>query len=110
MASLSCPHCGARLDLVIAAREETARIVRREATRLSPAEIETLRLVAEGCVNKEIARRRGVCLQTVKNAVHDAMGKLGATTRVGAVMAAIHEGLLESAQLRRENVRSTIDH
>ncbi len=95
MTSLSCPHCGNRLDLVIASREETARIVRREAIRLSPAEIETLRLVAEGYLNKEIAHQRGVGCQTIKKHLSSAMKKLGAGTRTGAAIAAMRAGLLE---------------
>jgi two-component system, NarL family, nitrate/nitrite response regulator NarL len=52
---------------------------------LTAREVEILELVAQGLANKEIAARLYIELTTVKNHVHNILGKLGVTRREEAV-------------------------
>ncbi|WP_407317318.1 response regulator transcription factor [Isoptericola halotolerans] len=86
----------------------TARLLR--AVRSSPAadlgiddahvqplterETEVLRLVAEGCTNREIAEVLHLAPGTVKNHVSAVLLKLDTTDRTKAVLRALHHGLL----------------
>lgn len=60
----------------------------------SPAQIEVLRLTAEGLLLKQIAARRRVCYGTVKRQMQEVFWRLGARTKAHAVAIAIREGLL----------------
>ena len=62
--------------------------------RLSEREIEILRLVSEGCANKEIARRLSISEQTVKAHLKSIFGKLGAADRTHAVTLAARRGII----------------
>lgn len=66
----------------------------RPATRLSGRETEILELVAAGLVNKDIARRLGIRVATVKNHVHRILGKLDVGSRREAARVACRHGLL----------------
>jgi DNA-binding NarL/FixJ family response regulator len=68
------------------------------AVRVTPREIEILRLVDGGLSNKEIARHLRIELQTVKNHVHNILDKLGVGRREEAVRFARRRGLLGPAQ------------
>ena len=57
-------------------------------------ELATLRLVAEGHNNKEIALELGVSVSTVKNHVQDLLEKLSASDRTHAAVTALRQGLL----------------
>jgi len=57
-----------------------ARISRRY--NVSPKEEEVVRLLAEGCTNREIAARLGISPATVRNHVHSVYGKTGTGNRV----------------------------
>lgn len=48
---------------------------------LTAREREVIELVGQGLSNKEIARRLGIRLATVKNHVHNSLGKLGVRRR-----------------------------
>lgn len=56
-----------------------------EALELSPRELETLSLIADGLTNHEIAERLCISLHTVKNHVHRILEKLQARNRTEAV-------------------------
>lgn len=74
-----------------------ARAFRRLAggvPSLSERELDVLRLVAEGLANKEIARRLFISEGTVKTHLVHAFGKLGASSRTGAVAEARRHGLI----------------
>lgn len=61
--------------------------------RLTRREREIVRLIGQDLSNKEIARRLGIQLATVKNHVHNILDKLGVTSRADAVRAVRWEPL-----------------
>lgn len=65
------------------------------AERLTPREIELLRLVAEGLPNKAIAQRLSVSENTVKYHMKNILQKLGVRNRAEAIAHALRAGLLE---------------
>lgn len=65
------------------------------AERLTPRELEVLRLVALGQANREIARRLSLAEVTVKKHVQSIIGKLGVSDRTNAAIMAVRLGLVE---------------
>jgi two-component system, NarL family, response regulator YdfI len=65
------------------------------AERLTPREIEVLRLLAEGFSNREIAQRLDVSEHTIKFHIRSILGKLGASTRTEAVTRGVRSGLID---------------
>jgi len=61
---------------------------------LTPRETQTLKYVAEGYSNKQIARSLYVSEQTVKNHVSAVQHKLGANNRTHAVVLALRKGCI----------------
>ena len=61
---------------------------------LTRREVEVLRLMGEGCSNREISEVLHLAEGTVKNHVSTVLLKLGARDRTKAVLRALHEGLL----------------
>ena len=49
--------------------------------RLTHRELQVLRLIAEGCTNREIAEKLVIATTTVKNHVHNILGKLELNSR-----------------------------
>jgi DNA-binding NarL/FixJ family response regulator len=62
---------------------------------LTPREMETLEMLAEGISNKQIAARLSISEHTAKFHVNSILGKLDAATRTEAVMRGIRTGLLK---------------
>jgi DNA-binding NarL/FixJ family response regulator len=62
---------------------------------LTARELEVLRLLAQGLLNKEIARRLAITERTVKFHVSAILSKLGAGNRTEAVSLAAQQGLVE---------------
>jgi DNA-binding NarL/FixJ family response regulator len=60
----------------------------------TPREIEVLRLLADGLVNKEIADRLGISEHTAKFHVASILGKLQASSRTDAVAQGLRRGLI----------------
>ena len=56
-----------------------------EALVLTPRELQVLRLVSEGCSNRQIASRLHLSVYTIKNHVHNILDKLGVKRRWQAV-------------------------
>jgi len=71
-----------------------SRVLRGDAARLTPREHEVLRLLAEGLSNRAIAARLVLAESTVKGHVATLRQKLGATSRLHAVVQADRQGLL----------------
>lgn len=65
-----------------------------EVVRLTTREREVLDLLAEGCSNREISERLVLSQATVKDYVGTLLRKLGATSRLQAVVRASEAGLL----------------
>ncbi|UPT45525.1 helix-turn-helix transcriptional regulator, partial [Streptomyces sp. WAC00303] len=62
--------------------------------RLAPREVDVVACVAAGATNAAAAQRLGLRPETVKGYLRSAMRKLGAHTRLEAVVAARRAGLL----------------
>ncbi|MFB7557462.1 helix-turn-helix transcriptional regulator [Streptomyces brevispora] len=71
-----------------------ARVPRSGEVQLAPREIDVLACVAAGATNAVAADRLGLRPETVKGYLRSAMRKLGAHTRLEAVVAARRAGLL----------------
>lgn len=61
---------------------------------LTNRELEVLRLIRDGCRNKEIADRLAIAETTVNFHIKNAVGKLGAKDRTHAVIIALKRGLI----------------
>ncbi len=84
--------CSPRLAATLlrqVARSATRAPTARHDRRLTAREREVLALVEQGLANKEIAQRLSIALPTVKNHVHNILGKLEARGRCEAI-AALH--------------------
>ena len=66
-----------------------------EAPSLTAREAEILVLVGQGLSNKEIARRLGISVHTVKFHLEALFEKLGATSRAEAVVIGLRNGVIE---------------
>jgi len=80
-----------RLATLAAARRASERA---RSVKLTPRELEILRLVAEGLTNKEIAARLHVEHQTIKNHIHNILDRLSLRRRQQAVQYAWETGML----------------
>jgi NarL family two-component system response regulator LiaR len=86
------------LDPVVAARLVEALAVdgpEGPLDRLTPRELDVLRLIGRGLPNKRIAQELSVSEKTVKTHVGHLLAKLGVTDRTQAAVLALHEGLVE---------------
>ena len=61
--------------------------------RLTPREIEVIRLLAKGKSNQDIAQELTISFNTVTNHVKNILGKTGCSNRTEAAAFAIHHGL-----------------
>jgi DNA-binding NarL/FixJ family response regulator len=61
---------------------------------LTGRELDVLRLLAEGGSTRDIAQRMSYSERTVKNIVHDVLGKLNGRTRAHAVAVASRRGII----------------
>ena len=62
---------------------------------LTKAEIDVLRLIAEGKANKQIADQLSIAEETVKSRVKNILSKLGADDRTHAAMIGLKRGVIE---------------
>lgn len=71
-------------------------------TKLSPRQIEILRMMAEGLQNKQIARQLNTSVPTVGSHIRFIYLKLGVNARASAVMAGVRAGYFtDERPLRR---------
>ena len=90
---------------------KTSGIIRRAAApEITGKELETLRLAAEGCTNREIAETLAVSEITVKVRLSGVFAKLGAHDRVDAVNRAVARGLVPPRTGTEYSIRFTIDY
>ncbi len=75
---------------------EVQRSSRIEALKLTPREMETLLLIAEGLSNRKVADRLSLSIYTVKNHVHHILEKLHVSSREEAVQYAYERCWLPS--------------
>ena len=75
-------------------RQGFPRDLPRLIEALTPREIEVLRLMGDGLVNKEIAGRLGISEHTAKFHVASILGKLQASSRTDAVAQGMRRGLI----------------
>jgi HD-GYP domain-containing protein (c-di-GMP phosphodiesterase class II) len=88
---------GEAVDAVLAAAgHEITRRAERPAG-LTPREVEILRLVARGLLNKQIAQQLAITPKTVGNHVEHIYAKIGVSTRAAAGLFATEHGLLSLA-------------
>jgi DNA-binding NarL/FixJ family response regulator len=66
----------------------------RAMVALSGREMEVLRLIARGCVNKEIARTLKISDQTVKNHITSILRKMAVNDRTQATVLALRRGMI----------------
>jgi DNA-binding NarL/FixJ family response regulator len=67
---------------------------RMQREPLSPREMETLQLIVEGLINKEIGARLGITEGTAKLHVAKILAKLGAADRTRAAILAVERGIV----------------
>ena len=96
-ALISCIHAvlAGKTYVVPAVAAKLAERVTR--IQLTPRELSTLRLMADGKANKEIAADLGISERTVKTHLGHLFEKLGVTSRTEAIKVATHRGLVRLA-------------
>jgi HD-GYP domain-containing protein (c-di-GMP phosphodiesterase class II) len=89
---------GDAVELVVAAAGHRPRSTRRDRVAgLTEREVEVLRLIARGATVKQAAAALSVSPKTVDHHVESIYGKAGVSTRAGATLFAMEQGLLEPA-------------
>ena len=63
-------------------------------TDLTPREMETLQLLAQGMSNQQMAEKLVLSLHTVRNHVQNVITKMGAHSKLEAVATAVREGII----------------
>lgn len=89
-------HGGRSFDDAVAARMAECLL----QPVLTDREQDVMDLIAAGLCNKEVARRLGIALGTVKGHVRVVLDKLGVSTRVQAVIVARQRGLVGPSEPR----------
>jgi HD-GYP domain-containing protein (c-di-GMP phosphodiesterase class II) len=84
----------AAVDAVLYAAGHGQNRVHPRPDRLTPREVEVLRLVATGASNKEIAAALVISEKTARNHVERTYSKIGVSNRIGASMYALQNGLV----------------
>jgi HD-GYP domain-containing protein (c-di-GMP phosphodiesterase class II)/DNA-binding CsgD family transcriptional regulator len=84
------------VSAVLAAAGHDATVPRSEPPAgLTDREVEVLRLVADGCSNREIADRLVISRRTAEHHVQNIYAKIGLSSRAAAALFAMEHGLLE---------------
>jgi len=67
--------------------------------RLTEREMDVLRLLAQGKLTKQVAGELGIARKTADNHIQNIYAKTGVSTRAGATLFAIEQGLLRANSL-----------
>ena len=67
---------------------------------LTDREVDVLRLIARGHANKQVAAKLGISPKTVGRHIEHIYAKAGVSTRAGATLFAMEQGLLSSDEAR----------
>lgn len=81
-------------ELITSLLPRLHRTQRGVGSDLTPRELDVLRLAAEGLANAGIGERLGLSVNTVRNHMQNAIGKLGAHSKLEAVAVAVREGIV----------------
>ncbi len=92
--ALLAPTITRRLVERFARRDNVKPTLHRDLSRLTPRELDVLRLLATGLSNTELADRLNLSVATVKTHVARILSKLGLRDRVQAVVVAYETGLI----------------
>ena len=92
LAAIRSVHSGGRHVMPLEVATRLAEHVGDED--LTPRELEVLRLIRDGCRNKEIADRLAIAESTVNFHIKNLVAKLGAHDRTHAVTIALRRGFL----------------
>ncbi|MEU4540332.1 response regulator transcription factor [Streptosporangium sp. NPDC023825] len=92
--ALLAPTITRRLVERFARRDNVRPTLHRDLSRLTPRELDVLRLLATGLSNTELADRLNLSVATVKTHVARILSKLGLRDRVQAVVVAYETGLI----------------
>jgi predicted ATPase/DNA-binding CsgD family transcriptional regulator/transcriptional regulator with XRE-family HTH domain len=85
---------GEAMAIIAAAGEPAAPVPRQDSSlALSPRELEVVRLLAQGCSDKEIAATLYIGVRTVQTHVANVFAKLGVNGRAEAAAIAVRRGL-----------------
>jgi HD-GYP domain-containing protein (c-di-GMP phosphodiesterase class II) len=80
--------------VLTAAGQPSRRASSARLAGLTPREIEVLRLIAAGDTAKEAARKLDIAPKTADNHIQSLYSKIGVTTRAGAALFALEQGLI----------------
>jgi DNA-binding NarL/FixJ family response regulator len=86
---------------MLLAFEEAGSREELEAPKLTERELEIITALSRGCANKEIARDLAISEKTVRNHVSNIYKKLHVYDRLGAVLYAIREGIVDVEEPQR---------
>ena len=79
---------------MLAAAGQRRRTAAPHPAGLTDREVEVLRLIARGSANKQAAAALGISAKTVGRHLEHIYAKAGVTTRAGATLFAMEQGLL----------------
>lgn len=104
VAALEKVHAGERIVAVDLGQRAAPQAPR--AIGLTPRETHVVAMIAAGAPNKEIARRLGVSMNTVKSHIRTAYRAMGVTSRTQAVLWAVDHGITAPWLAVRDEVAS----
>lgn len=87
-------HSGGQKAESQAPQRQTPPAQRALGAELTPRELEVLEMMAAGLINKQIAKRLGLRLNTVRNHSQNILYKLRAHSRLEAVATAVRDGII----------------
>lgn len=87
-------YCGVVIDILSAKNESEANGC--EGVSLSEREIEIIKLISDGCTNKEIAGQLFLSTHTVNTHRKNIMNKLGIKNTAGIVIYAVKENIIKT--------------